>query len=458
MTAPTPFVLVAGLGKSGLAACRYFLRRGYRVVACDERDVAGASALSSAFPALELRTGPFDAALFAAARLVVLSPGIDPRHEAVRAAVAEGVPLTNEPSLALERIPLPVLTVTGSAGKTTTVTAAAQMLRASGRRPFLGGNVGAPLLDLLDPSLSEEEQPWRAYDCIVAELSSFQIELLAPFRPKAAVLTTLGADHLDRHGSVEAYHGIKRRLFSWLQDTDAAIVRFDQDTHQPFSASTGARRFGYGTEPAETPAQGAWRAGDTLHFRHPSFTGTIENAPAAALSGANAHNLLAAALGALELGATEEGIRAAVSEFRGLPHRLEFVHERNGVRFVNDSKATNVAAASSALGSFPPKSVVLLAGGKNKGLALEALREPIERACRLVVTFGESGDTIARSLDGRVPVRRSTKLTDAVETALRFAEPGDVVLLSPACASHDEFRDYMERGERFRTLVQRLGV
>lgn len=453
--APLPHrpVVVAGLGLSGCAAVRYAERRGWRPVACDEKPIS-AAARAALPPGVEAREGAFDPAFFAAAGAVILSPGVPTSHAAVRAAVRAGVPLWNEPGLALAELKLPVVAVTGSSGKTTTATLVAEMLSASGRRPYLGGNVGRPLLDLCDPEVLP------AFDVVVAELSSFQLEVAAPFAAKVAVLTPFHADHLDRHGSVEAYFDAKAGLFRWLEADGVAVLGLHHRTHARFSAVVRGDVRWYRPKGAvsvgalaEGPVLGAESDEDQLTWvgGHGTFVLPFEG-PAFATA-ANRENAAAAALAALEAGGTEAGVRSVLASFRGLPHRLEFVGRWDGVAFVNDSKATNTVATAGALRGFPSRSVVLLAGGRNKGLDPRDLVDLVADRCRAVVAFGEAGSAFAEAFRNHVAVEHVPEFAAAVAKARALALPGDTVLLSPACASHDAFQSYSERGDRFRSLV-----
>jgi UDP-N-acetylmuramoylalanine--D-glutamate ligase len=449
-------VLVAGLGLSGIAVVRHFHRENVPVVAWDEKPVPAAT--RDALPAgVELREGPFDPDRFARAGAVVVSPGISPRHPAIAAARGAGVPCWNEAGLALRRVTLPIVGITGSSGKTTTATLIAEMLAASGKRPFLGGNVGRPLLEVLAPEAE------GGFDVVVAELSSFQLEVASPFVPSVAVLTPFHEDHLDRHGSVESYFQAKANLFRWLGPSGVAVLGLHHRTHARFSGLVRGKVHWYRPHDrgvvgplAARPQVGATTTDRELALcldaAAPRATTLAFSGPAFATS-ANRENAAAAALATLAAGGTVEGVRTVLETFRGLPHRLEFVARRDGVAFVNDSKATNTVATAGALRSFPSRSVVLLVGGRNKGLDPNDLLELVSDRCRAVVAFGEAGPVFAEALAGRAPVEIVEAFDDAVVQATRLARPGDTVLLSPACSSHDAFRSYAERGDRFRRLV-----
>jgi len=408
---------VLGLARSGEAAALALARRGIRVVGVDRDESLDAGRLRKA--GVEVVLGAVDPALLDDVDLLVKSPGVPSEAPLAAAARSRGLTIWSEVELGSRLLANPVVGVTGTNGKTTTSELLGAVFRAAGRPVSVAGNVGRPLTGL-DGAIADDT--W-----IVCELSSFQLEDIESFRPEIAVLLNLTPDHLDRHGDLDAYRAAKLRIFENQGADDVAVVP------RGFGELPGAaRRVEFATDdrlPAEPRIPGE-------HNR--------ENAAAATA---------AARAAGIEDGAIAEALRS----FAGVPHRLELIREVDGVRWVNDSKATNPEAAERALGAYPPGLRVIL-GGSLKGssfteLAHRAHQSGVARA----YLIGEAADEIAEALAAAgVRFQHSRELENAVADARAEAEPGDVVLLSPACASYDQFRDFEERGERFRALVEAL--
>ena len=464
MTAPLPLtstadlrgrrVLVLGLARSGVAASRMLIDAGAEVTAYDRRspdDLADALAgLEGRTPSLALGVEPAEAErLLAAAELVVTSPSISARfptteawlRQSLAAAEARGVPVLGEVDLFLSLTRARVLAVTGTKGKTTTTALIGAMLDAAGLPHAVGGNIGTPLIERVDELGAKH---WA-----VLELSELQLPTI-PRGADIAVYTNIGADHLDRHGSVEAYRAVKARLAELTVGRGTVVLNEDDE---------GCR------------ALGRTLVGDVRRygFDDPQLDASVDDAqvwldrrvlmPAADIQIPGRHmlaNVLAAALGASLAGASREAIAAAASVFGGVPHRVETIAERAGVRWVNDSQATIPMAAIAGLDAFTPAPVVLIAGGRGKGLDYGDFAETIVRRARAMVLIGESADTLDALVAGRVPSRRAGTMDEAVRLAAELAEPGDVVLLSPAAASFDMFADYAARGDAFRAAVAAL--
>ena len=477
--------LVVGLGVSGDAVARFLRRRGATVTAADtsvsealaERAASltelGAQVLTGARGNLEAidMTG-FDA--------VVLSPGVPHDLPPLVAAAARGVPVMGEIELAARFLDRPIVAITGTNGKTTTTELVARMLEASGWSVFMGGNIGDPLIGVIDRG----ELP----DRIVVELSSFQLDTIKTFRPWVATLLNITPDHLDRYADMDAYTRSKGRIFMNQTSGDVAIINGADPRVR--AAADGIRSMiwvFHGTRPGE---RGAVRNGDQLVFDPPTGGGRFVVAAASCrrvvaaascrrngrlmagrmpaprvggqftvdlsavhLPGAhNAENIAAAGLTALAAGATPEGIVSALGDFRGLPHRMTLVASVDGVRYLDDSKGTNIDAVARALEAVPGP-VVLIMGGRNKRGRFEPLREAIRAHVKTLVVMGEAAGEIAGAVDGSVPITFAGDMTEAVAVARRAASPGDTVLLSPGCASFDMFRSYAERGDCFRDAV-----
>jgi UDP-N-acetylmuramoylalanine--D-glutamate ligase len=399
--------LVLGLARSGQAAALALARRGERVVGVDRSPDVDTGRLEAA--GVEVRLGSEEASLLEGMDVLIKSPGVPTEAPLVVAARASGVPVWSEVELGARLLPNPILGVTGTNGKTTTSELLGAMLDAP-----VAGNVGRALTEL-DGEVTAEE--W-----IVCELSSFQLEDIEQFRPRIAVLLNLEPDHLDRHGSFEAYRDAKLRIFANQRGDDVAVVPLD------FPGVGEARRVEFsGSDPLPV---------------EPRMPGAH-----------NRENAAAATAAARAAGVAEEQIAEALRIFPGVPHRLEEVAEIDGVRYVNDSKATNAAAARRAVAAFDEPLHVIL-GGLGKNESYEELARDLRAKDARAYLIGAAADELAAALD--IPFERSGDLAAAVRAATAAAQPGEIVLLSPACASYDQFEDFEQRGNEFRRLVEAL--
>jgi UDP-N-acetylmuramoylalanine--D-glutamate ligase len=441
-------VLVAGLGKSGRSAARQLALAGADVVACD--DAAELEVDELAAVGVKTQLGGAAPELLEGRRLLLVAPGLPERHPLIRAAVEAGLPVWSEVELAARLAAMPLVGVTGTNGKTTTTELAAAMLAAAGLRTVAAGNVGLPLID----AVLAADRP----DAVVAELSSFQLRFTHTLHLQAGAWLNFAPDHLDWHPSLADYAAAKARV--WANQTrrdwsvyaaDDLVVASHADrapgTPVPFAVGRAAPG-GLGVE-----------AGVALS-RVEGHEGGLWRAAALRLPGRhNLANALAASALALALGAHPAAMARAVAAFRAGPHRLATVGEVRGVTFVDDSKATNPHAAARALAAFPR--VVWVAGGRNKGLAFDELVAGALGRLLGAVLVGEAADELAAALDQagfRGPVVRAASIGEAVTVGFGLAEPGDTVLLAPACASQDMFTDYAERGEAFAAAVARLAA
>ena len=408
---------MVGLARSGEAAALALARHGVRVVGFDRNAGLEAGRLRAA--AVEVVLGAEDPALLDGVDLLVKSPGIPSETPLVAAARERGVTIWSEVELGARLLANPILGVTGTNGKTTTSELLGAMFRAAGRPVSVAGNVGTPLSGL-DGAVAEDA--W-----VVCELSSFQLEDIHAFRPRIAVLLNLTPDHLDRHGDLDSYRAAKLRVFENQEPADVAVVP------RGFGGVPGgARRIEFGT-------------GDPLPAE-PRIPGEH-----------NRENAAAATAAARAAAIPDDAIAEALRSFPGVPHRLELVGEMGGVRFVNDSKATNPEAAARALSAYPP-GVRLILGGSLKGVSFRSLAQKTRTAgVARAYLIGEAADDIAEALAAEgVRFTHSRDLATAVRDAYADADAGEVVLLSPACASYDQFANFEERGERFRELVEKL--
>ncbi|NBC22803.1 MAG: UDP-N-acetylmuramoyl-L-alanine--D-glutamate ligase [Gammaproteobacteria bacterium] len=437
---------IIGMGVTGLSCLRYLAARedGAPLV-LDTRDAPpNADAARSLCPDAEYRFGAAACrASFEGVARVIVSPGVSLDHELVRRAAAAGAAVDSDIDVFCEAAPAPIYAVTGTNGKSTVTALAGHLLAGLGRNPGVGGNIGEPALDLLD----------EARDCYVLELSSFQLERLREQAFAAATILNVTEDHLDRHGSMAAYAASKQRIY---RRTAVAVANRADPLTLPESEVPELVTFGL-----DAPAAGQWGLIDvdgatTLARGDEPLLGAAE-LPIAGLH--NALNALAACALVSAGGAPLADLAGALRSFRGLPHRCLTVAERGGVRFVDDSKATNVGATLAALeglGDAARRHLVLIAGGDGKGTEFGALAEPVGRYVKALVLLGQDAPRLELALADRAPVTRVTDMPQAVAAAAAVAQPGDVVLLSPACASLDMFRNYAHRGEAFVAAVEAL--
>jgi UDP-N-acetylmuramoylalanine--D-glutamate ligase len=441
-------VLVAGLGKSGRAAARHLADAGADVVACDDNPNLDAGELA-AF-GVKTHLGPGAVGLLEGRRLLVVAPGLPEAHPLIQAALAAGLPVWSEVELAARVATMPLVGVTGTNGKTTTTELAAAMLTASGLAAVAAGNVGLPLID----AVLARQRP----AAVVAELSSFQLRFTWTLRLAAGAWLNFAPDHLDWHPDLAAYADAKARVWANQGPDDWSVYAADDPVVAGHAAAAPGTPVPFAVGRAAPGGLGI-EAGIALS-RVPGHEGGLWRAAALRLPGRhNLANALAASGLALALGAHPAAMARAVAAFRAGPHRLATVGEVRGVAFVNDSKATNPHAAARALAAFPR--VVWVAGGRNKGLSFDELVAGALGALVGVVLVGEAADELAAALDRAGydgPVVRAASIGEAVTVGFGLAEPGDTVLLAPACASHDMFSDYAERGEAFTAAVARLAA
>ena len=442
-------VLVVGLARTGVPTALFCADHGARVTAADSGAEAqlteAATTLARAGVALEL--GAHRRETFLAQDLIIPSPGVPFNQVDLAAARANGVTVWSEIELAWRFLRGKLIAVTGSNGKTTTTALLGHILLTHGIPALVGGNIGTPLISLVARSTDAS--------ITVAEVSSFQLEAIAAFRPDISVLLNLTPDHLDRHGSMGAYTAAKARLFENQEKDDAAVLNAD-DAESARFASIRARKFWFSRK--RDVEQGACLRGDKLVYRYEGHETELLSRSAIGLRGDhNLENVLAAALAARLAGAPPEAIAEGVRTFAGVEHRLQFVGEVDGISFYNDSKATNVDAALKAVDAFPGNLLVIL-GGKDKGSPYSPLREPLRQRARAVFLIGAAAGKIASQLAGAVPAEMSGTLAVAVLSAFESARPGDTVLLAPACSSFDQFDNYEHRGRVFVEIVQQIAA
>jgi len=434
--------LVLGLGRTGLSAARYLDRKGLAVRVADTRaNPPGVDALRTDVSGAELRTGAFASALLDDVAQVVISPGLSLQEPVVREALARGLPVVGDIELFARETRAPVAAVTGTNGKSTVTTLVAELANAGGRRALAGGNLGEPALDLL-------ERPTP--DLYVLELSSFQLETTYSLRTVTSTVLNLTPDHMDRYASLAEYGAAKARIFDGcdvavINADDAAVRAMPRPGQSVTSFSLESRTADYALERSPSPM--IVRRGEPL-------------LPLAAMRLQGLHNAANAMAALAMVEALELPLAPALDAlctFGGLPHRSQWVADVLGVRFVNDSKGTNVGATLAAVqGMAGP--LVMIAGGDGKNQDFSALRDAFRGKVRHVVLIGRDAPALAATLAGVCPTERAADMPSAVRAARAAAQPGDTVLLSPACASLDMFRDYTHRGDEFAAAVRSLAA
>ncbi|MET0023899.1 MAG: UDP-N-acetylmuramoyl-L-alanine--D-glutamate ligase [Sedimenticola sp.] len=438
--------LVVGLGKTGLSCARFLATRDVPVAITDSREQPpGLDELRSELPDTALFLGAFETAVFEAADRLVVSPGVPVDQPLIRQSMARGVPVIGDIELFAQAVDAPVAAITGSNGKSSVTTLLGEMADRAERRVKVGGNLGEPALDLL----SDEA------DLYVLELSSFQLETTHTLAPRVAVVLNVSADHMDRYDSMASYADAKARIYN---SAEVGVFNLDDPRVMAMRGAESSALFFTLGEPGEGTF-GLRAEGDRLWlcFEQERLVAADE------LKVPGRHNL-ANALAALAMGRALDlpmaAMLDALREFKGLPHRTQFVAEHAGVRWYNDSKGTNVGACIAALNGFVSASgddrTVLIAGGDGKGADFSDLKPVVEETARAVVLMGRDAALIAGAIGDKVPVVFAEDMDEAVARAAELALPGDRVLLSPACASFDMYRSYEHRGEVFMTTVGRL--
>ncbi len=447
-------VTVMGLARTGLAAASLLSRLGARVTVTELR---GREELKETLarlpPGVEVEVGGHTEDAFSGCQLLVVSPGVPASNPFIALARGEGAEVVSEVELAFRLARAPLVAVTGTNGKTTTTTLIGEILSADGIRVGVGGNIGSPLIGLVEEEL----------DFLVAEVSSFQLEWVKELRPRVALITNLSPDHLDRHATFEEYKALKARLLIRQRPDDSLILNADDPETVGLSRGSPALQFRFSREGPK--GWGAFLLGEGIVIRRPApggadgaFDMSVCRLPELSPSGSlNLENILAALAAGAALGVSTPAMRRVALSFKGLPHRMELVGELDGVSYVNDSKGTNVGAAARALESCGGR-VVLIAGGRDKGGDLAPLAQALKRRGKGLILLGEARERFRKALGDSCPLLEVESLDEALSQARKLAQEGDTVLLSPACASFDMFRDYEERGELFRQLVLSMGA
>ena len=440
-------VLVVGLARTGVVTALFSAGYGATVTATDERPEAelGETAAKLRAAGVKLELGGHNSDSFAKQDLIVVSPGVPAKLPALELARARSIPVWSEIELAWQFLRGKLIAITGSNGKTTTTSLVAHILQTASIPTLVGGNIGTPLLALVENSMDTT--------VTVAEISSFQLETIEKFRPEIGVLLNLRPDHLDRHASFDEYALAKMRMFENQIERDIAVLNAD-DPEITRRMPTKPHIFWFSRQ--KRVAAGAFLRDGQIFFRNEGSEVALARREEIPLRGEhNVENVLAACAAAYLAGAEPGAIASGIKTFKSVEHRLEFVAEISGVQFYNDSKATNVDAAVKAIEAFPGSLIVIL-GGKDKGSPYTPLRELLHERARLAILIGVAAHKIAEDLGDSVPLNNAGTLDRAVEIAMQNAQAGDTVLLAPACSSFDQFENFEHRGRRFKELIANL--
>jgi UDP-N-acetylmuramoylalanine--D-glutamate ligase len=441
-------VLVVGLGKSGVASALFLQARGARVTVSDAKPQ---EQLGEDIPVLldhgiAVETGGHGERTFRGQDLIVVSPGVPVDSPPLVQARSQGELVIGEIELASRFLPKNIVAITGSNGKTTTTTLAGEIVSASGFQALVGGNIGTPAISLVEQA--------KADTVVVLEVSSFQLETIQTFRPKIAVVLNVTPDHLDRHRTFAAYTDAKARIFENQQADDFAVLNADDPTCVELAGRIRTQVFWFSRK--EEVKQGAYVRDGRVFFRDAKGQREVMLVSEIPLKGAhNVENVLAAVCAGALVGCEAGQIRTAVQRFKAVEHRLEYIATIRGVEYYNDSKATNVDATIKALESFPAN-VHLILGGKDKDSDYTQLNDLLRHRVKRVYTIGAAAGKIESQIEGAAEIDHAETLEKALQHAAASADAGDVVLLAPACASFDQFRNYEHRGRVFKEVVQAL--
>jgi UDP-N-acetylmuramoylalanine--D-glutamate ligase len=441
-------ILVIGLGKTGIASARFLLGQGANVYVTDAKPFPE---LKDAFSEIgsvseNWKFCEYDTDILTKIELIIPSPGVPPSNMILAGAVERNIPVVSEIELAYRFLKPPMIAITGTNGKTTTTTLIGNILAKEGKKVFVGGNIGNPLIGYVDGKQEDE--------FAVVEVSSFQLQWIHSFRPSVAMLLNTTCDHVDYHGSFEAYRNAKERIFENQGKSDLAILNADDPRAWDLSKSLHANVQFFSI--SAHGSRGMFLDHNSLV--HYTTQNEREEYPLDMIHIHGFHNIenvMAAVMAARYCGCSRDNIISAMRDFKGIAHRIEFTDEKNGVAFYDDSKGTNVGAVVRALETFS-RPIILLLGGRDKEGDFGTLSALLRAKVKELVLFGEARDRIDSLIGGIVKTTQATTLREAIEIAHRHASSGDIVLLSPGCASFDEFSNYKERGRFFKDVVKNL--
>jgi len=441
-------ILIVGFGVSGQAAARFLVKQGAKVAITDLRSKDKIGAFPEDLAKIEGYWGGNPEEIFRGRDLIVVSPGVPLHSPGLVLARKKKIPVIGEFGLAVQWIPKKAkfIAVTGTNGKSTTVTLIWEILLAARRKAVLAGNIGTPLLEVC---MERRTPEW-----IVTEVSSYQLETTRAFHPRVSVILNITEDHLDRYETFQDYARAKFEIFRHQTSKDALIYKDDDPVVRAGVKKAKAQKLAFSLERSKSDR--LWHSGGEILFQNGKVVETYSLKRVKLVGNHNIENMMAAIAATRFAGVAPKTIQKVLESFKGLAHRTEFIRTHLGVSYFDDSKGTNVDAVVKSLAGFPDRSVVLIAGGRDKGGSYEPLREMARRKVKCVIGIGEARQRIAKSLAETTEVVTVEGLAQAVSLAARKAQAGDVVLLSPACSSFDQFKDYKERGEMFQQLVREL--
>lgn len=441
-------ILVIGLGKTGIASARFLAGKGAVVVVTDEKPLSelkdAISELGNAYANCEFCK--YDPDILARVDMIIPSPGVPPSNILLVEAVNKKIPILSEIELAYRFLKPPMIAITGTNGKTTTTTLIGKLLAGGGEKAFVGGNIGNPLIGYVDGKQDD--------DYAVVEVSSFQLQWIQYFHPFISILLNTTCDHVNYHGSFEAYRMTKERIFENQEKSDLAILNADEPRSSVLAKNMSSKVQFFSTSTNVT--KGMYLDHNTLINYTTGNDREVYPLDMIKIPGLhNIENVMASIMAARECGCSPGNIISAIADFKGISHRIEFTCEKNGVAFYDDSKGTNVGAVVRALETFS-RPIILLLGGRDKEGDFETLSPLVGEKVKELVLFGEARDRINDLIGGIVKTSKATTLKEAIEIAYHNSSPGDIVLLSPGCASFDEFSNYKERGRFFKDAVKNL--
>jgi UDP-N-acetylmuramoylalanine--D-glutamate ligase len=441
-------ILVIGLGKTGIASARFLAGKGAVVVVTDEKPLSelkdAISELGNAYANCEFCK--YEPDILARVDMIIPSPGVPPSNILLVEAVNKKIPILSEIELAYRFLKPPMIAITGTNGKTTTTTLIGKLLARGGKKAFVGGNIGNPLIGYVDGKQDD--------DYAVVEVSSFQLQWIQYFHPFISILLNTTCDHVNYHGSFEAYRMTKERIFENQEKSDLAILNADEPRSSVLAKNMSSKVQFFSTSTNVT--KGMYLDHNTLINYTTGNDREVYPLDMIKIPGLhNIENVMASIMAARECGCSPGNIISAIADFKGISHRIEFTCEKNGVAFYDDSKGTNVGAVVRALETFS-RPIILLLGGRDKEGDFETLSPLVGEKVKELVLFGEARDRINDLIGGIVKTSKATTLKEAIEIAYHNSSPGDIVLLSPGCASFDEFSNYKERGRFFKDAVKNL--
>jgi UDP-N-acetylmuramoylalanine--D-glutamate ligase len=452
-------VLIVGFGLSGVAVAKYMAKQGAKITVTDSKQK---SELQDSINAcgdlkIEWELGKHNNKTFHAAELIVVSPGVPPTLEALKEAREKNIPIISEIELAAQALKEPLVTITGTNGKTTVTTLIGEMFKADERPAYVGGNIGKPLLDYVTDGGTSQ--------VVVAELSSFQLDITHQLSPAVAVFTNLEQDHLDRYGDMLNYVESKKKLLRFCDKNSFVVLNYDDPIVQQFGAECAGRMLWFtkkdpmtiGGAFAENFAGCYYDGAKKQIIARINGKEEVYDLSQFRLFGEhNRENLMSAICAARALGVKSSAIQSVINSFRGVPHRLEFIRKKDGVFFFNDSKGTNVMSVKRSLEAFAANPIILIAGGKDKNMDFAPLVDPVAKKCKILILLGEAKEKINRAIGDFAETYLVGTFEEAVLLAYQKSRSGDIILLSPGCSSYDMFRNYEERGDYFKKLVSQL--